>query len=370
MFSSSIDKCGKVLTGFAFGSDLKQPAYLGDVVNKLKRIPEFQNLTREELLSKATELTDPEKIWSLYFSGVILDPAREHIEKVLEQDVELNGPGAGPSISDVQHAAKVPIKLRLRPIRASARYGIQNSFISLLFEHYGSVHASIIVQDMIVLEWNTSSLVIPTGKPIQPNLSQNPLLSKATNKTISLNQPASIPQGTNGTVSQDRPPFTVEDEIEYEFEASAAKKDHVDKLIKVIVKYNRNYGYHPIFRNCQKFVVDALKALDYPINPNLERHLGDYFNALEKKCKKLKFDSHSDLDVYVDKRLKSSTASFPEIEYLLSRYFLFHVTSMTESDNPERWVCPERGCCVTQLERRLDLENTIARQILCSQEQH
>lgn len=346
MFSSASCGSGKIFGRLSNARlPIARPSYIGEVLKKLRSIKDFQGLSDEELSRKAAELTESGNLWSVYFSGVVLDPARERIEKNLKGELE-------PEACAALHTANIHIKLQLKkPIRG-IQYGV-DTFMSLLLEQYGPLHALIVIDDLILLEWNTSGLVIPTGKAIIAGSAQ------AASGDLGSKSPGSI-----GTASN---PYAQphEEEILYEFEATSAKKEHIDKLIGVIVKYNRNYMYHPIFRGCQKFAVDVLSALNYPVHPKLEGNLGEYYNEVKKLNKrKLAFDSHSDLDAYVRQILESGGIAPLQAEYLLSQYFLFHVTSITEAEKSERWVCEVHGCLMSQLEHTIDLKSTIAYRML------
>ena len=327
---------GKVFGRAAAGANApsKRASYVGDVIKKLKTLQDSQGLSEEALSERAAELTDPEKLWSVYFSGIALDPAREHIERKLEAEEGATSDGAA---AQGLPTARIPVKLRMKPVQDAGQYGML-SYTSLLLKHYGPIHASVLVDDKIVLLWNTSGLVIPTGKPIEAS---------------------SDPDALPGTEEY----CITEEELQCSFDSAVARKDILDKLIAVIVRYNKTYLYHSIFRSCQKFVADSVVALGYPVHPKLVGQLGDYFKEVKKTRKhKIGFETHAMLDDYVGRALESSGGGVvPDAEYLLSEYFQFHVTSMTESERPEKWVCEEKGgCCMSHLEQTVDLKQTVA----------
>ncbi len=354
MFSSGSCASGKAFHKYAGrGAPVTRPAYIADVAEKLRNLEDFQGLPEEELSSKAEELTDPVKVWSLYFSGVVLDPAREHIEKNLRGESEST---IAPCEDHVEKAT-IPVKLHIEPVRCGDQYGVQ-SFTSFLLEHYGALRASLLVGDAVQLEWNTAGLVIPTGKTIQPETQQALQKSESSNSTL---------EATAGQISGDQHYCTVEAEIVQEFEATYAKKELIEKLIKVVTKYNKSYFYHPIFRSCQKFAADSMSSLGYPVHPKLENTLGEYYKEVKKGIKqRLTFNSHADLDTYVEHALESRGVALPETEYLMSEYFSFHVQSMTESKAVVRWRCPVQGCRMSQLEGTFDLRETVAYRMLHS----
>lgn len=328
--------------GSGKGSELDQrtsysmPSHLVSVLKKLDSMEEFHRLPKAQKLERAQELTDSTKLWRLYFSGVVLDPARDHIEA---------GIGVGIYPGEASSGARVPIKLLLQPIVGSGQYGLQGQVTSMLLRNYGSLHASLVVGDAVVLEWNTASLVIPTGKPIPCTSAPD---SSAENEASGVPYPVSFSN----------------DILEQEFEATIAKKVHVDKIINVLVKYNKSNFFHPIIRNCQKFIADILNELDYPLHQKLVGNLIPYYEKLKKSQKKSKtFDTHAELDDAVRDCLQRDMPT-ATMEYLLVRYFLFHMTSLTDCERPERWSCEHRDCLMPRLEQRINLEDTLAYQQL------
>lgn len=346
MFSSKSLVVGKGLRRAGAGNGVgapsrRKPSFIGDVVEKLRKIEDCQGLSEEQMEERAAELTDPEKLWTVYFSGIALDPSREHIERNLEDGANSTG---GAAVGNPPPSARIPMKLRMVPIHVG-QYGVL-SYTSLLLEHYGSLHASMILDGRIVLSWSASGLVVPTNQPI----------GNAPGPSSSKKQ------------SEEAVHFrTTEEEVQFSFAMATAKKELVDKLIEVVVRYNKSYYYHPIFRNCQKFVADSVTALGYPVHPKLEGKLGDYFKQVKKGRKtKSEFQSHTELDKYVVKVLETGGVSLAETEYLLSQYFVFHVMSMTESERPEKWVCQVGGGCgMPQLEQTVDLKQTLAHNMFC-----
>lgn len=333
---------GKIFGSHGAGAPTSRPSYFSDVVKKVRSLEGLQGLSEQEIETMVGELTDVEQMWSVYFSGMVLDPAREHIEQNLMAEPAVNG------TAPTNPPTKL-IKLQCRYVRDGSQYGVQ-SFSSLLLAHYGPIHASILVGGAVVLEWGVSGLIIPSRKPVQPAFGsvQSAFRSVASKATV------------NGS-EQQTVAATPEEEILHEFELTLAKREQVYKLLDVVVRYNKSFLYHPILRNCQKFTSDCLSALSQPIPSKLEGVLGDYVKEAKKGRKgKLNFESHADLDAYVGRVLESGGTTLLESEYLLAQYFSFHVTSMTGSDKPERWTCGVTGCHMPELEQSVDLKSTLA----------
>jgi len=307
------------------------------VLKKVESAAEFQSLSRLEKNEKALELTSPSKIWEIYFSGCVLDPARDEIEAGLDS-------GTPPQSGNTKKG-KVSIKLEMQPIISSGNYGLQGQVSSLLLRNYGSLHASLLVADAVVLEWNTAGLVVPGGKPIMESRAN----------------PAGGAEGAADAMVADQMSVVIEEE----FEAALAKKTYVDRIIGVIVKFNKFHEYDPIMRNCQTFVADVFKELKFNVPAALEGKLGQYYKQLKdsqaKKCRKV--STHEELDVYVQECLERELP-MQTMEYLLFLYFRFHITSLASSANPRRWSCERPDCLRPRLEQRINKTETLANQIL------
>ena len=310
------------------------------VLKKFDRMDDFRNLPKTEKLERAQELTDSTMLWRLYFSGLVLDPARDHVEAGLD---------TGFHPREVCSGASFRIKVLMKPIVGSGQYGLQGQVTSRLLRNYGCLHASMQVGNAIVLEWDTSSLIIPTWKPIS-----------STNTTQSKSNARS---GANGVQCASLSPNDV---IEHEFEAAIAKKAQVDKIISVVIKYNKFIFFDPINRNCQKFVADVLKELDYPLHPKLVGNLVPYYDEL-KRCQNQRkpktFETHAKLNDYVRDCLGHDMSTMT-MEYLLVLFFMFHMTSLTECEQPERWSCQHQDCLMPRLEQRIDPKDTLAYRLL------
>ncbi len=303
------------------------------VLKKVESAAEFASLSRTERNQKADELTSSAKIWDIHMSGAVLDPAKDEIEAGL-------GVVTTHSKDGKTTRGRVTVKVEMQPILNSGNYGLQGQVTSLLLRNYGSLHTSILVADAVLLEWNSSSLVIPSGKPIM------------------------VPPAATGAASA-VDTTTMCTIIEQEFEAVLAKKAYVDKIINIVVKYNKIFVFDPILRNCQKFVADVLTELKCKIPESLEGKLVPYYNQLKelqgKKCKTL--GTHEELDTYVQENIERPL-TVQAMEYLLVQYFRFHVTSLVSCDNPKRWYCEHPGCLMHRLEQRINMRETLAYQML------
>ncbi len=100
---------------------------------------------------------------------------------------------------------------------------------------------------------------------------------------------------------------TTAEEADHLFERTVDKKPIFEELAKVISKYNTKFHYHPISRNCQGFVRDALKALGFDKEPPTPPPDPQLQELQSKKSKDVPstFARHEDLDAYLMKKSKT-----------------------------------------------------------------
>lgn len=320
---------------------------------KLRQNRAYADYGENELATLATQLTDQESIMNEYFSVILYKEAAARVDEHMEEQ-EANfvtsievAASRDRAIQRVEDTAKLEVKLLLRTID-SHMTGLARTAASILKMEYGPLHTSLLINDEVLLEWNTGSLVEPEQ---YDGINQHyPIMTSALHRV--------------NTVSLIK--YDPKDEIDLIFEATKSKLDMLDALAKVISRYNGQYYYHAIFRNCQTFVIDALKAMGCENPPKFQGNLKEYFENLKAGNCQPQFDSHEALDRYVFENVtnrqtggqegarNAGQLSTQEKEYLLGQYFQYHIQGMTESEDPEGWKCPVRNCQMEKLERNID----------------
>lgn len=148
---------------------------------------------------------------------------------------------------------------------------------------------------------------------------------------------------------------TDEDLTEY-VQLSLSKVLLVEKLVDLIVKYNKNYYYHSITRNSQTFVVEVLQSFGVWENFNLGRKLKEYANNITKGKKEV-YKSHKGLNdrvkyLIVSKEIEETT--YDEARYLRSLYTIFHLEEASMSAQSSTTVCSHSDCHLQDIERHLN----------------
>lgn len=129
----------------------------------------------------------------------------------------------------------------------------------------------------------------------------------------------------------------------------------VEKLVKIIVQYNRSYYYHNMTRNCQTFIEEVLQSFGVWENFKLGERLDVYLNNLAKgkpevyKCHK----SVNDRVKYLVVSGEIEETTYDEARYLRSLYTVFHLEEFTANARPITAVCSEPDCMLKVLEEHL-----------------
>ena len=317
-------------------------------IDKLKKHPSFQNYGDNQLAIEARDLTDPESIMNMYFSNIIYHPVDVRVdEKMEEEDTQMltsleSAASKDRSLWRVEDTARFEVKLLLRRIDTSMPR-FTNRAASLLQMQYGPLHTSLLINDELLLEWNSSSLVVP--ERYDGTNPRYPIVTSAVRR--------------QSTVTLET--YNPNDEVDLLFKATASKIDLANALIRVISRYNGRLYYDAIRRNCQTFVNDALRELGCENPPSFTGSLGEYYQRLKEGItQQPDFRTHSELDrhvsQYVTERNGEDTAelSSQDKEYLLGQYFEFHIREMTDHEDPDRWTCSEQKCQMGNLERHID----------------
>ena len=325
-------------------------------MEKLRKHPSAAEWGQNQLVIEAKDLTDHDSIMNTYFSEILHHQVADRVEEQMQEaqadfvtTTEMEA-SKERSVWRVEDTAKLEVKLLLKKVDTSLpRFA--NTVASILRMKYGPLHTSLLINDQILLEWNTGSLVIPEH---YNGVNQRyPIMTSVLHR---VNRVSLISYDTK-------------DETDLIFQAALSKVDILNALVQVIAKYNGQYFYHAIVRNCQTFVTDALKAMGCENVPEFQGELRTYFQNLKQgRCLK-SYDNHAALDTYVRERVldppQGRELSTQEKEYLLGQYFQFHISELTEAEQPQDdWACPVRGCQMSNLEALIGEEAMLMHQFL------
>lgn len=249
------------------------------------------------------------------------------------------------SLQRFEKVVNFPVKLILSDLQIALPPFI-SSFARMLQLEFGPLHAALVIDDVLV-EWDDDGLILPSTAE-REWVFQARLQGKY-DKVAQL-----MKQDMKDSARR----LDLERQIEQVFEVTKEKQQAINQLIKVIIHYNKSYEYNVLVRNCQHFVIDAMKALGVEKNPQFTGVFQDYLTELKRgKSKEIfeKFDTHTALDEHVNSIIKPGLTQH-DLEYLLCQYFMFHVSSRKQSpqaQDPE-WKCEEETCRMSEIEHMLE----------------
>ena len=321
------------------------------------------NRLREKKISLAKRLTEPSLLWSNHFSGVIDDAMDAVVESTEENEEDYShSEEINEAITRGEHrfanVCRFPLKLILTPLKRGC--GLASAFSSLLSAQFGPLHAALQVGN-VVLEWNDSSLVIPHNCKYEDQVMEVDMQphSKWVEHTSK----------HHSTIEEATKKLDFAEQIDQIYIVTSEKKQLIDALIDVIIKYNKRYYYHLFSRNCQHFVSDALKALEVEEPTAFTGGLKGYFTELVKGCTPSipkEFETHQDLDKYVVQMQEGNRiAQMPQhdLEFLLTLYFRFHLEHKKKLERDDKvsrqWKCQERNCQMSEIERLIIMESLL-----------
>ncbi len=343
------------------------------VRDKLRKDHFYKEVVEDKLVELAKALSDEAKMKEEFFSH-LLQPNRDSIQEAMEEAWEFPE-GSYLTSQESKEATEraegrfatvcsLPLKLVLTKIGEGDDRGsdkgvtssaVANSKTGATLASYfkfpfGALHAALMIGD-ILLEWNTSSLVIPKRKEVTPifqaSLDRFSLWNRFTSRYKSHMRQAS---------GQGKLDFNTQ--VEVMLIIGREKETIVDNLIREIVGYNTERQYSLRDCNCQHFIVHILKPIRVFEFPNFTGRLKRCFDNLRKgqsATARTEFRTHKDLDEYARSKLK--TMEPEEADCLRCIYTAFH--RQAGMNDLTQWQCHTQGCQMARLEELVDTKRLL-----------
>ena len=328
-------------------------AVLVQVIEKLKKHPDYKISGPNELENTASDITDQDALKTT-FSHLFQD-TYDIITDAVSDDEDLDGLASPTEQTKKQERAKdrmedlcdLPIKLYLRKLAlpdSGTLHKLTCGASSFLRCRFGPLHAALRVGDVLI-EWDCSSLVIPRRVCDLSPQEREFFFMTDIRRSSDFHRSASHPK-------------TTDSEIEVLISKNADKVKLIDNLIEVIRRYNRKYYYNVVSRNCQIFLLDAAEALgirDKLIikDSRLKNHFEDLRAAGQARGLKQSFANHVELDAYVmnrDRKGELEKDDLAALEYLNAAYYHFHYDPQEDEDEAvPRSPCKTPGCMQPKL---------------------
>ncbi|XP_064386999.1 uncharacterized protein LOC135335437 [Halichondria panicea] len=316
----------------------------GKALKKLKNHPTHKTKPAQELEQLAIELITPAKIRERFAH---LLQAEGILGELLEDDND--GEPLHTLEFEAQHqkikhetskACHLSVKISLQKLQITLPF--VHTFAEKLKFEYGALHTAVVVGN-VVIEWGREELVEPRIDPnfvseFQANIGD---LGEWHEMGGRFQAEMSLANRQGDTVKQ----------LGIVFDAIDEKSKLIDKLVGVIVEYNRNKNYGVLNCNCQDFAREALAALGIKKPIEFTGKLQERFEQLKKGNRKVptELKSHQNLDAYVEEH--KNELGLQDLEYLQCLYFAEHLPKIEKSGNYETWVCGMSTCKSGELDK-------------------
>ena len=150
-------------------------------------------------------------------------------------------------------------------------------------------------------------------------------------------------------------------EIDLLIKLTTRKDSLIAAVIKTVIDYNRNRQYHERDCNNHHFIRDVYCAIGVKRLPEIRGRLRKQLEQSKLLCMetlpRTEFVDHADLDsficYYVDTNALSQL-NIRDIEYLVGKYFQFHVKNWELLQHPQLWTCQQPNCQLRHLEEQLE----------------
>ena len=223
---------------------------------------------------------------------------------------------------------------------------------------YGPLHVSIQIGN-VILEWGTSSLVIPRSVPSSQRQSTKggirlPIFSGTLHEVDNRHLPTYSVREIPVRAGEEQMKEGLMKQVNVLLDISQEKEYLIDELTEVAVRYNKHYHYGLFSCNCQHFALDVLKVLGISNhNEAFKGRLREHAEVLMKRGLDLQaeFNSHKDLDEYVQANIDRMSPD--ELEFCYCHYLLFHAWNRKWPKHPA-WQCDSQTCQCARIERQLD----------------
>lgn len=333
--------------------------YYSRVAVKLRQVPKYAEMSDQEIHCMVEMLTSVEEFRASYkcFQDIVEAPSEglaidASSDKELVDRTQLHPEQATGKIAErYEKICKFPVKLVLcvKPNRPSQEP--PGSVVE------SSLHAALLVSDHL-FEWDKSSLVIPrkTDLARQPALTTG-ILYESEWFTYIVRQRSKL----EATISS--PPDRIHDqEINLMFDLTTKKDDLVKSVLRVVVNYNQNKTYDQKKCNNQHFIGEVTKALGVKKLPAFGASLKQQLEQSKQQCSRAlaraQLTNHVLLDEYIcnigEEKLRDLTVF--DLEYLVGKYFHYHVEAWERSADPDQWCCQEAKCQLNNIEKQLEIK--------------
>ena len=219
---------------------------------------------------------------------------------------------------------------------------------------YGPFCATVKVGD-IFLQWDNRNVVIPALN-IHPVFASPARFidSEQSRVLVPTANTASVCASLQDGLRVETVPNTMIFSEDVVVDMSTNARKRIDALMDTLVRYNTKFHHGILTCNCQHFVTEVLSALEakHLVRrfEDCRKHHGKVLESRGLDVIKEEFNSHRELDTYVNIRLEDMDHS--ELQFCYGHYILFH-TWVAECPYIEALQCKPATCHFREIRQRL-----------------
>lgn len=320
-------------------------------MDKLKKHPEYRDKSEDELKG-ISEILSEKNLFRREYFGKYIDEAcdnamfecMDEAKKCLKEDENsMSDLDLHRSASDrFEKLVNFDMNLIIRsPASGGSKKATAKTPVVLALQVGG-----------YVFKWDENSLVIPMEfKQVEtePRL-LSPVLQKTKWHDTVEKERQSLQESIEQTVQDSK----YEMQIKLHFDLSQEKDRFLSAFIDTVLRFNRDREYHQRRCNNQTFLDEAIKSLDIK-RVKLSRSIKEHVDQLRPSriISSKRITTHEQLDITVAD-VNTGQLSKEDVEYLIAKYFLFHVCSWEGEREADEWKCSVQDCKLLDLEKLME----------------
>ena len=332
----------------------KNRGYHARVVAKLRNLPEYASASAEMIERAVSDMTECELFRTKYdcFSGVIEQTSKGYTYEAMADLARIEAEQLQHDIAKSKVRERYDSLSRL-PMRLMLQIKRADQPPARIFD--AQLDAALLVLDHVI-EWNASSLVIPRRVDLNklPPTLMTPVLHGSEWSIYVSSQRSKM-----RSVVKSRSNKLHKKEIDLVFKLTTKKDSVISAIVKTAIEYNRKKQYDERDCNNQHFIKDVTAAMGIKRLPEIGESLGRQLEQSRQLCMetlpRTEFADHAELDDFIRDGNTLSQLNIRDVEYLIGKYFHFHVRHWERLNCPHQWTCEEDSCQLKKLEEQLEM---------------
>ena len=332
----------------------KDRGYHARVAAKLQNLSDYDAASAEVIERAVSDMTECELFRTKYdcFSGIIEQTSKGYTYEAMADLARIEAEQLQYDTAKSKVRERYDSLSRL-PVRLMLRIKQTDQPPARIFD--AQLDPVLLVLDHII-EWNANSLIIPQRVDLNklPPTLMTPVLHGSEWSIYVSSQRSKM-----RNVVKTRSDKLHKKEIELVFKLTTKKDGVISAIVQTAVNYNKHKHFHERDCNNRHFIQDVTAAMGIKRLPEIGESLGRQLKQFRQLCvetlPRTEFADHAELDEFIRDGDSLSQLNIRDVEYLIGKYFHFHVRHWERLNYPNQWTCEEDGCQLKKLEGQLEM---------------